>query len=381
MLGRLNRDSRLLWDVAQNCSAEQAIDAALTIDDVFGGWLAVSILQDTFARFSSHERGRELQAQLALQLVQLDIETSAWSAVRDAIATSDGIDIDLSLQLASGLADRGWGDSARMLWEEIRVATNRATVLDQINREWRLLRYREMAALVRDGQLDDALVTLDHLAAEIVSEQAETRVLSGRLLAAEERWEEALAQLEAAGTTEAQRIRIQLLEAFGDLEAALPLREELGVRDRSEELEVVVPRDFTSNETAHLLARTDGLSEVELRLHGVDVEDFMTSMATMQGLEDLDVDLIAPDETREIDLGAPLHEAYRRAGPTNGPIELGELTPGVYIAHVLGETQQASTVVRVTDLSLVARSVGGEHGSCGGARRPGQGFARQCGGI
>lgn len=359
-LGRLNRDSRLLSDVAQRCDADQAIEAALFLDDTFGGWLAVSTLQDTNTRFPTHERAVELSARLALRLVELDTETSAWSAVRAAIVTPDGIDIDLALQLASGLADRGWGESARTLWEEIRGATNRVTVLDQISREWRLTRYREMAAFVRDDQLDDALVILELLADEMVSEQAETHLLSGRLLAVEERWEEALTQLEEAGTIEGQRIRIEILEAFGDLEAALPLRDELGVQYRSEELEVVVPHDFTSHELAHLLARTDGLEEVELRLHHVDVEDFMMSMATMQGLEDLDVDLIAPDETRTVDLGAPLHEAYQRAGPTNGPIELGELSPGVYTVHVLGETQQATTVVRVTDLSLVARSVGGD---------------------
>lgn len=98
-----------------------------------------------------------------------------------------------------------------------------------------------------------------------------------------------------------------------------------------------------------------GLEELELRLHRIDVEGFLRSGGTPDGLRALDVALIAPDRTWTV----PVPDAQPgRRTRFEVPVEVP--APGLYAVTAATHDREARTVLLVSDLELVVRARGAD---------------------
>ncbi|MBN1945561.1 MAG: tetratricopeptide repeat protein [Bradymonadales bacterium] len=359
-LAHLTGDIPVSWYVVQHCEADQAIPAALELDLSWQGQIGIEALQAVLTRFPEHQRIREVKAKLALALIQRDELSRGRELLLEVLDQADGMDVDLALSAAQLLVQRGQGELARELWNLVRENTTRPQDFETVRARWVQTRLQEVGLAQARSDLQGALDLLDLLAAEIPTELARARTLKGQLLAQAGRWEEAEAELRAARVPEASQFLVEILESRGRLQEALPLRQQLGMQGRTEQLDVAVVHPFLSSEEPYLLARTDALSRLEVRFRRIDVQDHLRSMGTLHGLDALDIDLIAPEVTRTVTLDAPTLEGEQQAGPTYGPIPLGAMAPGVYAVQVVGQTRQATTILTISDIALVARNVGGD---------------------
>jgi len=95
------------------------------------------------------------------------------------------------------------------------------------------------------------------------------------------------------------------------------------------------------------------LPELEVRMHRVEPEAYVRAGGTPQDLLTLDVAVIVPDARWKAPV--PGYQAQRDQAfdlPVNVP------GPGIYVVTVSGTEQEASAVLLVSDLDLVARTVG-----------------------
>jgi tetratricopeptide (TPR) repeat protein len=360
-LARFTGDIELLWTTANECTGEVAVDAALLYADYSYGNAVVVLLGNTLITNHTTEGAHLLAQRAALASIAADADPAvALAQVEEAIALAPEPPVDFVLDAASALASGGYGAQARALWERARELTTRRDALERVQTEWADLRRSEAITAANAGDIDGAVATLEALASELPTERSAARELAGQLLARAGRASEAEAAWREAGTPAARQYLIELLESQGRLADAQPLRAELGMRERIEHLEIAVEGSFTSAEPARLHVRSDGIETIEVRYHQVDVEAFLRSMGRLDNLPELDVDLIAPDRTEILHLGAPTYEGYRLPGPTDGSVELGRLEPGVWAIEVVGGSRRAAAIVRVSDVDVVSRAVGGD---------------------
>ena len=358
-LAEQTRDAMSFYYIAHSCPAEQAVKATFALSDQEQSQRAIKALRDSIASFPTDKRHHDLQKRLALLLTDSAPEAEAWKAVEDVFAHSGTIDPQWILNAARGFAYRDEGDRARQLWLLLKEHTTQPALIEQSRYQWIALRHTEYQRLYTQGAMEEALEVLKKLGDEIPSELQQTRTLRGQVLAQLGRWEDAQTLWVEAATSVSKQHLVELLEERGMLKEAQPHRGDQS-GERHERLEVVVPRVFTSAETPKLFVRSDALAKLELRLHPIDVEAHMRSMATLGDLDSLDVDLIAPDETREVSLSAPTTPGYQQPGPTRAAVDIGALAPGVYALQSIGDKQEATSILRISDLTMVTRAVGGD---------------------
>ncbi len=352
-------DPAMHWYVARNCGAAEAAGAAQALAAMEQSASAIEALEIALAHDLDDARAAALRQALVHQRIAAGDLARARDEVASATTTGGDRDVDGLLSLADAFARAGDPETARALWLEVGGLSSRPAVRDRIRVAWIGTRMAEVEAARRAGDLDGALATLSALEEEEPAEQSRARELAGRLLASAGRVEDAVPMLRSADTDTAWRAAIALMEANGQLEGARSIRAELGMVGRPEALEVAAARTFRSDETPELLVRTDGLGEVELRFHGIDVEDHLRSMGSLADIGGIDVDLIAPESTRTVSLDAPDLDGDG-FGPSYGRLPLEGLAPGLHAVEIVGEEQRASALVRVSDIELVTRVTGGD---------------------
>jgi TolA-binding protein len=95
------------------------------------------------------------------------------------------------------------------------------------------------------------------------------------------------------------------------------------------------------------------LTEVEMRMHRVEPEAYLRAGGTPEELLSLDVAVIAPDVRWKATVPG---EKSRRDVAFDVPLPVR--APGIYVVTAAATDREASTVVLVSDLDLVARAVG-----------------------
>jgi alpha-2-macroglobulin len=120
------------------------------------------------------------------------------------------------------------------------------------------------------------------------------------------------------------------------------------------ELDVATERAWRSNETPRLELMTRNLEQLEVRIYDLSLESYFRKYSTHESVEDLDLDLIAPDQ--RIELTVPDYAPY---APIEFEPELPLQGPGVWAVTVVGEELTATTLVIVSDIDVIAK-VGAE---------------------
>jgi len=118
-------------------------------------------------------------------------------------------------------------------------------------------------------------------------------------------------------------------------------------------LSVVTPRTFRSDETTTLAIRTRNIETLTLRAYRLDPETYFRKKLALQGVETLDVGLVAPDHEWTVEV-----PGYAKYAPIQHDYELEPLeTPGVHVVKISDEKNlQATTLVLSSDLDAILKT-------------------------
>ena len=119
-------------------------------------------------------------------------------------------------------------------------------------------------------------------------------------------------------------------------------RETLGVRTE---------RVWRGDETARVAAELRNVETVEVALYRVDLEAYFRKHLTHRSIEDLDLDLIAPDHSFTYQV-----ENYRRFAWIECEIELPVEGPGVWAVALSTEERRATTLLVRSDIDVIVKS-------------------------
>ncbi len=121
-------------------------------------------------------------------------------------------------------------------------------------------------------------------------------------------------------------------------------------RLQQEELRLLAPRVFASDESVRVEITSRNIDELRYRLYRVDLFDYFSLKSSTDGVERLAIDVVEPDRQW---LGAvPGYEDYRRIERSLG---LDLPGPGAYLLQVEGGDFKARCVLLQSDLDLVLK--------------------------
>ena len=213
---------------------------------------------------------------------------------------------------------------------------------------------------------------LDPKVAEVLERVAESLQAEGKVDEAIAAFEGLIARFPATGPGRHARLRLGMLfeEAKGDPGRAIEQYRELGnggewavdARRRIERLDrpnlqVVTPRAFRSGEGAHLKITTRNLGKLSFAAYKLDPEAYFRKKRALEGVEALDVGLVAPDAEWSESV-----ERFARYKPIEATYELKALQgPGVWAVKVTDDSRlTATTMVLRNDLDAMVRSSTGQ---------------------
>ena len=122
----------------------------------------------------------------------------------------------------------------------------------------------------------------------------------------------------------------------------------------AKELTVVTQRVFRSNEVPRIRVTTRNVESISVRVYKVDLQTYFRKMHRTEGVEGLDIALIAPDLS--FDFEVPGYEKHREFdNAVEVPIGDGN-EPGVTAVTVASKTLEATTLVIRSDLEVIIKS-------------------------
>ncbi|MDG2222080.1 MAG: tetratricopeptide repeat protein [Rubripirellula sp.] len=120
----------------------------------------------------------------------------------------------------------------------------------------------------------------------------------------------------------------------------------------SPQLQLVTERKFRTDETPRIRLTSRNLKNVTVRTYQIDMSDYFRKMHLASGIESLDIALIDPDQQFEHAL-----KDYQDFKQITGDIEIPTLDgPGVTAVTVNSDELEATTMVVVSDLDMIAKS-------------------------
>ncbi len=248
-------------------------------------------------------------------------------------------------------------------WERVQRAI--------IDSEWRLC---TMAHRAGEEQFELARTRLEEFMAAhpLDARNAQAQLLLGDMLLQQERYEEARAAFARCvqkhpGRDESSRAQYEIgriLEAKTfDFEQALQAYKALtwgpmagAARERiaalqERSLTVRTTRVFRTDEVPAFELSSRNIESVRVRVFRLDMEDYFRATHRAGSVHELDLEVIAADET--FDSAVVGYQPYRL---TERPVELPMRGPGAYVIKVDDKKREATTLVLVSDLALIAKS-------------------------
>ncbi len=116
-------------------------------------------------------------------------------------------------------------------------------------------------------------------------------------------------------------------------------------------LHVATERVARTDEVPTFQVTSRNIESVRVRVYRLELEDYFRATHQTGQVERLDIEVIAPDQT--FDSAVPEYVRYRETGRS---IELPFREPGAYVVKVDDKELEATTLVLVSDLALIAKS-------------------------
>ncbi|RYD36000.1 MAG: tetratricopeptide repeat protein, partial [Verrucomicrobiaceae bacterium] len=135
-----------------------------------------------------------------------------------------------------------------------------------------------------------------------------------------------------------------------------PLAKQRAAILEEKSLAISAPRVFRTNETPHLALSVRNIKKVKVSRYALDLEAWLRSAHRLDGLEKLDVDLIAPEKTWEVEIGG--YEQWRSL-QQKIDIPFPDNAAGACVVRVEGDDWQATTLVVRSDIELITEATRG----------------------
>lgn len=116
-------------------------------------------------------------------------------------------------------------------------------------------------------------------------------------------------------------------------------------------LAIVTPRTWRNHEEAQVEVFVRNLEELQVQVYQLDLEAYFRKHLRHSGIENLDLDLIAPN--RSFSVAVEDYEAYK---PIRQQLSLPVVGPGVWAVAVTSGELRATTLVLRSDLDLILKS-------------------------
>ncbi len=116
-------------------------------------------------------------------------------------------------------------------------------------------------------------------------------------------------------------------------------------------LNLATERTARSNEQVRIKVQTRNIDKLEVHVHALDLESYFRKHRTHTSVEDLDLDLIAPEKRFE----HPVKD-YAQYSPMDFQLEIPVEGPGVWVVSVIGGEKRATTLVLRSDLDLIVKA-------------------------
>ena len=118
-------------------------------------------------------------------------------------------------------------------------------------------------------------------------------------------------------------------------------------------LKLTTERKFRTDEEPAVHIETRNIEKLTVRTYRLNIEAYFRKMHTTGGVDTLDVSLIEPDKTWEIEI-----DDYAKYKPLSQdiPIPFEDDAPGAYVVNVSEEDWEATTLVIRSDLDLIFKT-------------------------
>ena len=122
-------------------------------------------------------------------------------------------------------------------------------------------------------------------------------------------------------------------------------------------LAISAPRVFRTNEVPQLVVSVRNIKKLKVSRYALDLEGWLRSAHRLGGLEKLDVDLIAPEKTWEVEVP---NYAQWRSIQQQIPLPFPDNAGGACVVRVEGDDWQATTLVVRSDIEIISQATRGE---------------------
>lgn len=122
-------------------------------------------------------------------------------------------------------------------------------------------------------------------------------------------------------------------------------------RMEEETLAISTERTWRSDEAPRITVDVRNIEKLKVLVYPLDLEAYFRKHIGREGIEDLDLDLIAADKTVEVEV-----DGYERYRAIRQQIEIPVEGQGTWAVAVLGEGQRATTLLIRSDIDLIVKS-------------------------
>ena len=146
----------------------------------------------------------------------------------------------------------------------------------------------------------------------------------------------------------------QALETYRQVTGARAGRARQRIAAMTEKsLTLATARKFRTDEPPVVHLKTRNIEKVTVRVYRLDMEEYFRKTHATGGVEKLDVSLIEPDETWELEI-----ETYAKHKPLEQDLEIPfpDGQPGAAVVNVSEEDWEATTLVLRSDLDLIFKA-------------------------
>ncbi|MDZ7618156.1 MAG: tetratricopeptide repeat protein, partial [Patescibacteria group bacterium] len=345
----------------------------------------VAILREFVKRYPDHELAAKAHLHIAQSYVHRKKHAEAIEALTPFLAdpryeAAEEIAGARNL-LGQAYREQKKYDDALAAWQAFLVKHPADPAWSTVQKSIVNMEYARAYEAYQAERYDEAIERWNEFLARYPLDDRSARVLF--LLAAidaqQERWEAAVAAWHRLASkhpdsAEARQARLSvavtLEEKLGRMDEALEEYRKLAelqsyeleveqaqgaiVRMTSPSLTLTTRRVFRGNEKPSVRLSTRNIKSVSVRVYRVDLEAYFRKMHATDGIDTLDVGLIAPDATFLYEV--PEYAKYRRF---DNDVELPLLegqTAGVLAVTVSSKTQEATTLVLQSDLDIIVKS-------------------------
>ncbi len=376
-----NNPSERLAEAAFNLAATYGLPTPATREDLS---LGVAALEAFLRRFATHRLASRAHLLIAQSQAHLGRYEEAVASLNRFLADerySGSEEVPLARQLLgrSYQLQKRFAE-ALAAWQEFLKLHASHAAWAEVQREIINTEYLQGAEAAAGGDAATARQLWGEFLAKYPLDERNPGILYelGRMLHAEQKWEEAVAewrrlvskypQTEAA--SQAQYMIAWTLEGpLARYEEAIKEYRKLNWGSyvgaaaqriaalTAPRFEISTERVFRTDETPRLRLVSRNISSLTVRAYRVDLETYFRKMHLAGGVEGLDIALIDPDE--EFEFTVPDYQPYREfAGEIEVPLPAqGDVAAaaGVMAVTVSSSTHEATTLVLRSDLEIIVK--------------------------